>query len=80
MVGDVFCTTGLGHQAKLKRAIIEFQVELETLDNDRVFRDVGVEIRQVIDIEINQVVTEYRAQILQDELGNKIKAKFPLMD
>lgn len=57
--------------------IIEFQVELETLDNDRVFRYVGVEIRQVIDIEINQVVTEYRAQILQDELGNKIKAKFP---
>lgn len=42
-----------------------------------VFRPVGYEARQVIDIEISKVVTEYRAEILQDLNGNEIVAKFP---
>ena len=57
--------------------VVDLKIAPETLPKDRQFHEVGVEIRQVIDIEINQIVTEYRAQILEDELGNKFVAKFP---
>jgi transposase len=40
-------------------------------------RDVGYEARQVVDIDISRVVTEYRAQILEDENGNRYVAAFP---
>ncbi len=38
---------------------------------------VGYEARQVFDIEINRVVTEYRAQILEDEFKKRHVAQFP---
>jgi transposase len=38
---------------------------------------VGYETRQVINIEISKVVTEYRAEILQDIKGRKFVARFP---
>ena len=41
------------------------------------YRDVGFESRQVIDIEISRIVTEYRAQILEDEQGKRYVASFP---
>ncbi len=41
------------------------------------FHDVGYEARQVFDIDISRVVTEYRAQILEDENGNRYVAPFP---
>lgn len=41
------------------------------------YRDVGYESRQVIDIRISRFVTEYRAQILENELGVKFVAEFP---
>ena len=34
------------------------------------YRDIGFESRQVFDIDIQRIVTEYRAQILEDEKGN----------
>jgi transposase len=37
----------------------------------------GFETRQVFDIDISRVVTEYRAQILEDEKGNRFIAPFP---
>ena len=37
----------------------------------------GFESRQVVDIEISRVVTEYRAEILQDQNGNQFIAEFP---
>jgi len=37
----------------------------------------GFESRQVVDIKISRVVTEYRAQILKDEKGNRFVAQFP---
>jgi transposase len=40
-------------------------------------RDVGYEARQVVDIDISRVVTEYRAQILEDIYGNRYVAAFP---
>lgn len=41
------------------------------------YSPVGYEARQVIDIEISKVVTEYRAEILQDINGKKFMAEFP---
>jgi len=41
------------------------------------YKEVGYAIRQVVDIEIKKIVTEYRAQILEDEKGKKYTAAFP---
>ncbi len=41
------------------------------------YRQVGFETRQVFDIDISRVVTEYRAQILEDDNGNRFVASFP---
>jgi transposase len=41
------------------------------------YRQVGFEARQVFDIDISRLVTEYRAQILEDENGHRFVASFP---
>lgn len=41
------------------------------------YREVGFESRQVIDIEISRIVTEYRAQILENAEGKRYVAAFP---
>jgi len=41
------------------------------------YREVGYESRQVVDIEISRVVTEYRAQILENSRGQRFTAPFP---
>jgi len=41
------------------------------------YRQVGFEARQVFDIDISRLVTEYRAQILEDENGQRFVAPFP---
>ncbi len=41
------------------------------------YRDVGFEIRQVFDLDISALVTEYRAQILVDQQGKRYVAPFP---
>jgi transposase len=41
------------------------------------YRSAGWESRQVIDIEISKVVTEYRAEILEDAQGHQFIAEFP---
>lgn len=56
---------------------------IETLEIDRRtipvsdYERVGYESRQVIEIEISTKVTEYRAEILQDNQGNQFVAEFP---
>ncbi|NQU34086.1 MAG: IS66 family transposase [Bacteroidetes bacterium] len=39
--------------------------------------DDGYESRQIIDIKISRVVTEYRAQVVKDEIGRRFTAEFP---
>ncbi len=39
--------------------------------------EVGFEKRQIVDIEFKRVVTEYQAQILENELGQRFTAPFP---
>ena len=41
------------------------------------YNEVGYESRQVVDIKIKKIITEYRVQILEDEKGKKYKASFP---
>jgi transposase len=41
------------------------------------YRHIGFETRQVFDINISRVVTEYRAQILEDDKGTRFVAPFP---
>lgn len=56
---------------------------IKTISSDRTklpqgdYKDVGFESRQVVDIDITRVVTEYRAQTLQDANGKKYTAPFP---
>ena len=57
------------------------QVEFLTIDKRTLpkgnYQEVGYESRQVFDIEISRIITEYRAQILEDEFGNRYVANFP---
>ena len=41
------------------------------------YKEVGYETRQVVDIEFKRVVTEYQAQILENEFGKRFVAAFP---
>lgn len=41
------------------------------------YREVGFESRQVVDLEISCVITEYRAQVLEDAQGRRYVAAFP---
>ena len=41
------------------------------------YQEVGYEVRQVFDIDISRLVTEYQAQVLEDETGKRYVAPFP---
>jgi transposase len=56
--------------------IISLKIDKRSLPRGH-YREVGFESRQVVDIEISRVVTEYQAQILEDEQGNRYVADFP---
>lgn len=72
----------LGHQGTTLQPVAdpdkvkELHVDRSTLPQGR-YQEVGFEARQVIDLDISKVVTEYRAQILEDEQGNRHIAPFP---
>ena len=51
-------------------------VDKTTLPDGK-YKDVGFESRQVIDIDISRVVTEYQAQILEDVNRKRYTAPFP---
>jgi transposase len=57
------------------------KVELIKVDRSQLppgrYREIGFESRQVFDIDISRIVTEYRAQILEDDKGNQFVAPFP---
>jgi transposase len=52
------------------------QIDRKSLPHGQ-YREVGYESRQVIDLDIARVVTEWRAQILEDSLGKRYVAPFP---
>ena len=57
------------------------EIEVIKLDRRKLpsgkYKDIGYESRQVFDIDISRVVTEYQAQILEDSKGNRFVAPFP---
>ena len=52
------------------------EIDRSTLPPGR-YRQSGFESRQVFDIDISKVVTEYQAQILEDDKNNRFVAPFP---
>src|SRR3990167_1215974 len=56
--------------------IIPIKIDKTTLPKGK-YRDVGFEARQVIDFVISKIVTEYRAQVLEDVAGKQYVAEFP---
>ena len=57
-------------------AIIEIKVDRDSLPPGNWKHD-GYEKRQIFDLQIVRHVTEYRAEILVNETGEKVTAKFP---
>ena len=53
------------------------KIDQRTLPKGQTFKEVGYDKRQVFDIDISRFVTEYQAQILEDENGNRYVAEFP---
>jgi len=58
--------------------IEKIEIDRRFLPRNVKYNDVGFEWRQVIDIEFKTVVTEYQAQVLEDENGKRYTASFPV--
>lgn len=58
-------------------AIKTVKVDRRTLPKGSAFRVVGYEKRQVFDLDISRFVTEYQAEILENEQGQRVTAPFP---
>jgi transposase len=56
--------------------IIDIKIDKTTLPKEK-YVDVGFEARQVIDFVISKIITEYRAQVLEDSTGKQYAAEFP---
>jgi transposase len=58
--------------------IIPILVEREDLPKGHEYKAAGFVARQVVDMEISRIVTEYRLEVLEDEKGKKYTAKAPI--
>lgn len=72
-----------GHVGKtLKQVLDPDIVKPLPVDRDLLppgkYRKIGHEARQVIDLDISMVVTEYQAEMLEDQYGKKYVAPFPV--
>jgi len=71
-----------GHVGKtLKKVDDPDKIEVIKIDRRKLplarYREVGFDTRQVFDIDISRIVTEYRAQIVEDDNCNRFVAPFP---
>lgn len=72
-----------GHVGTTLRQIDEpdevkvINIDRRTLPKEQTYKEVGFDKRQVFDIDIARFVTEYQAQILEDENGHRYVAMFP---
>jgi len=53
------------------------KVDRRKLPKGKNYKEVGFEKRQVFDIYVSRLVTEYQAQVLEDESGKRFVAPFP---
>ena len=56
--------------------IEKINIDKRKLPGD-IYKEIGYDKRQVIDIETNVIITEYQAQILEDSNGKRYTAEFP---
>ena len=56
--------------------IEELRIDRRTIPRGK-YKIVGFESRQVFNIKVTKTVTEYRAEILEDQNGNRYTAQFP---
>lgn len=56
--------------------IISIKLDKRTLPRGE-YHDVGFEARQIVELEITRIVTEYRAQVLENAAGKRFVASFP---
>lgn len=54
----------------------EIKIDRRTLPKGQ-YKDMGYEARQVFDVIVSRHIIEYRAQILEDQDGNRFVASFP---
>ncbi len=72
-----------GHKGSTLKRIDEpdevekIKLDKRTLPRGKTFKEVGFEKRQVFDIYVSRLVTEYQAQVLEDESGKRYIAPFP---
>lgn len=52
-------------------------IDRRTIPTGPVYHPAGHESRQVVDVKINVHVTEYQAEVLEDDQGNRYVANFP---
>jgi transposase len=57
--------------------VVDLEIDRRTLPNGSNFKPAGFETRQVIDVVMDIHVTEYRAEVLEDNEGNQYVAVFP---
>ena len=57
--------------------VTEIKIDRRSLPKGPQYQEAGYETRQVIDVDIARFVTEYRAQVLEDDQGNRFVASFP---
>jgi transposase len=57
--------------------VIVINIDRRTLPKDQTYKEIGFDKRQVFDVDISRFVTEYQAQILEDENGHRYVAEFP---
>lgn len=62
--------------SKTPDEIVDLKVDRKSLPKGQ-YEVAGYDARQVVDIKICRVITEYRAQILQNERGKRFTASFP---
>ncbi|WP_250148376.1 hypothetical protein [Halomonas jincaotanensis] len=53
------------------------RIDHQKLPNGRTYLSVGIETRQVQNVVIHSVATEYRVDVLKDNLGWRHVAPFP---
>ncbi len=71
-----------GHIGKtLEKVETPDKVKIIRVDRSKLpsgqYKEIGHESRQVFDIDISRVVTEYQAQVLEDQKGKRFTAPFP---
>jgi len=72
-----------GHKGSTLKQIDEpdevekIKLDKRTLPKGKTYKEVGFEKRQVFDIYVSRLVTEYQAQVLEDDSGKRYVAPFP---